>query len=356
MAKYKHTVALIGNGPVACILAIALKQNGIDFIWYGNTSNSLSGMCYALHPKYIDYLQTLDIKPRNNPIYQMHLKHQTHPLEINHKYGDYRSLCEVIKHIDLADAYERRLLDLELHPQSYQNIGVTESSLVIDDHDISAKYILAADGFHSPIHRMLGLSYTKHDPDQVAHIGIMTHYEKLNYAYQAFRPEGTFALLPIRSHQSNLIWCTDYTMQSKINDIGFQNAINIPLEATGLRMTQLDHHYQIKILCKQSSVFYHQNIAFVGTALHAIHPIAGLGLNLSIGDIIALISIIIHEHPLCRYASKRTPAHQYASYLCHIAANSRHHTRLSQALSKTFASFNNPLAQRLIIKMASELC
>jgi 2-polyprenyl-6-methoxyphenol hydroxylase-like FAD-dependent oxidoreductase len=351
-----NAVTLIGAGPIASIFAISLHHAGIKFTWYGNTSQHPKAMCYALHAKYITFLEGLSLLPKVHPIQKMQLCLQDDHFHLKSKYSDQPYLCAMIKHEELERLYTSKCFNLELAPKPYQNIHKLGDKVYIDQTTIHTSYIIAADGINSQVAKTLGIQRSVHDPDQFAHIALVTHYEEIDFAYQKFSPDGTFALLPIKPYQSNLVWCTDYKQHNSIQEDGLNYHLRSALKQVDLNLVESRYHQSLKITCHQSDTFYHKNTALIGTALHAIHPIAGLGLNLALGDLKCLIDLIINQQPLCLYQSQRTSAHAYANSLCHLAANSRHHQKLSKKALKLLHHCNNPLLQSYLIKMVDKIC
>ncbi len=349
-------VTLVGAGPLASIFAIKLHQCGIKFTWYGNSGKHPKSMCYALHPKYIQFLDELNLLPNIHPIQKMHLNLQGESFHINSKYSDQPYLCAMLKHEELEKRYNHLCFKLGLFPQPYKNVLKKGDSLYIDGEILNTSYIIAADGMNSQITKILEIEKSVHDPDQFAHVALITHYEKIDFAYQKFSSCGTFALLPIKPHQSNLVWCTGYKKHQSIQDDGLNEHLRSELKLLNINLVEKRYHQSIKIKCHQTNIFYHHNIAFIGTALHAIHPIAGLGLNLGLGDLQCLIDLIIHQQPLCLYQSNRTSAHFYANTLCHIAANSRHYEKLSLKALQLIKYCNNPLTQSYLINLVDKIC
>ncbi|MDC3181027.1 FAD-dependent monooxygenase [Gammaproteobacteria bacterium] len=351
-----NTVTLIGSGPVASIFAIALQKNGISFDWYGKQTQALPAMCYALHPKQITFLNQLGLYPELFPIENMQLIYNKQRFNLQSKYSTQPYLCTMLKHIELEKSYRNSCFELDIYPSTYQHILVNNNTVFIDNKTIDSKYIIAADGMRSTIMQQMHIKRAHHDPDQIAHIALVTHYEKRHDALQIFSPEGSFALLPIRPHQSNLVWCTHYQRHHAIIKNGLHAELSEIMQQNQIKLVAYRHHHFIPIQCYQSRLFYQSNIAFLGSALHTIHPIAGLGLNLSLGDIRCLLNLIIFNQPLSKYTQQRTSAHTYASYLCHIAANSRHHDHLSPIIQRAMTYLNNPLMQSYLIRAAEKLC
>ena len=118
-------------------------------------------------------------------------------------------------------------------------------------------------------------------------------------AYEIFYPTGPFALLPMNDdggHRSAIVWSVpeeDATGWLALNDDEFA------AEAEAVMGGFLG---KVALLAPRSSFplgFHHaahitaQRLALVGDAAHAIHPIAGQGLNLGFRDVAALAQVLV---------------------------------------------------------------
>ncbi|MGN6059422.1 MAG: FAD-dependent monooxygenase, partial [Sphingomicrobium sp.] len=119
-------------------------------------------------------------------------------------------------------------------------------------------------------------------------------------AYEIFYPSGPFALLPMSDaasgHRSAIVWSVpqeDAAGWLSLNDDDFA------AEAQGAMGGFLG---KVEMLAPRSSFplgFHHaaqitaKRLALVGDAGHAIHPIAGQGLNLGFRDVAALAEVLV---------------------------------------------------------------
>ncbi len=119
-------------------------------------------------------------------------------------------------------------------------------------------------------------------------------------AYEIFYPSGPFAVLPMTDddggHRSAIVWSVpkeDAAGWLSLSDADFA------AEAEAAMGGFLGN---VQMLAPRSSFplgFHHaaqitvQRLALVGDAAHAIHPIAGQGLNLGFRDVAALAQVLV---------------------------------------------------------------
>ena len=167
-----------------------------------------------------------------------------------------------------------------------------------DNHTINAALVLGADGAHSWVRAQadIGVDYRPYDQRaivsnfscSVAHQGV---------AHQWFTAtEGIIALLPLPGQQVSLVWSApdglaDILMGESADALA-QRLAALPDNPFGV-LTPLQP--EVVRAIPLALVRAHQTIAarmaLVGDAAHAIHPLAGQGMNLGFADVATLLTI-----------------------------------------------------------------
>lgn len=170
-----------------------------------------------------------------------------------------------------------------------------------DGRKLHAPLLIAADGRNSATREAAGINVARWRYDHQAIVSVIGHELPHDHvAYEIFYPSGPFALLPMSDaasgHRSAIVWSVpqeDAAGWLSLNDDDFA------AEAQGAMGGFLG---KVEMLAPRSSFplgFHHaaqitaKRLALVGDAGHAIHPIAGQGLNLGFRDVAALAEVLV---------------------------------------------------------------
>jgi len=166
----------------------------------------------------------------------------------------------------------------------------------------SAPLIVGAEGRRSPSREAAGIRMARWSYKHTAIVSTLAHERPHEHiAYEIFYPAGPFALLPMTdledgTPRSALVWSIANDKAAgllKLDDTAFA------AEAEAAMGGFLG---DIRLLTPRSSYplgFHHatritdRRLALVGDAAHAIHPIAGQGVNLGFRDAAALAEVLV---------------------------------------------------------------
>ena len=176
-----------------------------------------------------------------------------------------------------------------------QAVDVTERGVRIalaDGRELGARLVIAADGAGSTTRELLGIAtagHTYHQDALVAHV--RTAEPHRSTAWQRFLPTGPLALLPLSDGRSSIVWSTTREDSERLRALdprGFAAAV---LEASGgvlgdIELTTPVASFPIHL--QYALDYVRPRAALVGDAAHAVHPLAGQGLNLGLLDCASL--------------------------------------------------------------------
>ena len=179
----------------------------------------------------------------------------------------------------------------------------TESGAVIE-----ADLIVAADGAQSPLRAAAGVPV---DITPYGVTGLVAHFncEKPHHgkAVQWFREDGVLALLPLpdtrAGHQVSMVWSMK---EQQANELLAQDSSQQARTLTAMlaqatagqlgMLTQCAALHGFPLTLNQSPMI-DDRLALVGDAAHRLHPLAGQGLNLGLGDVQSLVDVVAGREP-----------------------------------------------------------
>jgi 2-octaprenyl-6-methoxyphenol hydroxylase len=217
----------------------------------------------------------------------------------------------------LGFMHQNRHLRAALHARAAagKNVWLMWQSKVIrverDDHGVvvslqdgrklNAPLLAAADGRNSKTREQAGINIARWKYHHQAIVSVLRHERPHDHvAYEIFYPTGPFALLPMNDdaigHRSAIVWSVpqedaagwlslsddDFAAEAQASMGGFLGKVEMLAPRTSY---PLGFHHAAEITAKR--------LALVGDAAHAIHPIAGQGLNLGFRDVAALAQVLV---------------------------------------------------------------
>ena len=161
---------------------------------------------------------------------------------------------------------------------------------------ISASLIIAADGKSSTTRQSLGIKTMGHSYGQTALSFAVSHANAhAGTAKEHFSEDGVFAFLPLPGNYASIVWGTSPAKAAELlalSEAEFTLALGTKL-GPGLGEIKLEGKRVAYPLSLQiAERFIAARTALVGDAAHAIHPLAGLGLNLGYKDVAALADCV----------------------------------------------------------------
>lgn len=323
---HKTDIAVVGAGLSGLALSCILAAQGINVICIDrmdpkNILNSnFDGRTTAISLGSKHVLQRAGIwkkiEVHGCAIEDIHIMDNSSPILLEFLAEDAKedAFGWIFENLTLRKALYERATELEclfLHaPQNIESFTRHDDHICIQTDDdetaIKATLLIGADGRRSAVREWANIKTRHWDYNQSALICTVTHENPHNHiAIEDFRNEGPFAVLPMRDddkghHRSSLVWSyhgknPDDNPASWPDDV-FNVALNArfpdfygEVSANTKRQT-----YPLGLIHAHNYTV--QRTALIADAAHAIHPIAGQGLNLGYRDVDVLCDLLIEAH------------------------------------------------------------
>ncbi|MFD3399570.1 NAD(P)/FAD-dependent oxidoreductase [Kribbella sp. NPDC058693] len=145
-----------GAGPAGCATAIRAALAGLSVVVVEPRSGPIDKACgEGIAHSAVDYLTRLGVELSGRPFHGIRYVDATHQVDARFTAGPGLG----VRRTTLQAALLKRLSDLNI-PVIQTRVGpITQNPSSVTAANLTAHYLAAADGLHSPIRRQLGLSH-----------------------------------------------------------------------------------------------------------------------------------------------------------------------------------------------------
>ena len=166
--------------------------------------------------------------------------------------------------------------------------------------DLECQLVVACDGANSKLRNYASIRAYKEPHRQTAIVANLTSERAHeNTAFQRFLPGGPIALMPHGARRLSLVWSLPKDEASRILALDENKFADLILSTFGetfgvlkLDGPRLSWPLKPTITPRMTS----HNLVLAGDASHAIHPLAGQGYNLALGDAAVLADCLAHAN------------------------------------------------------------
>ena len=219
--------------------------------------------------------------------------------EVGEEVLGYIAENRLIQHV-LWRLLERAKNVTVLCPAEPQALHFDSDRVTLTLHDgtrLHTRLLIAADGAESAIRKLAGIETVGTSYRQqavVAHVSTKKPHRAT--AWQRFLPSGPLALLPLADGRVSVVWSLDEERAAnirKLDDKGFCAAVSDASERILGQVTDTTKRAAFPLQRLRAREYVRPGLALIGDAAHALHPLAGQGVNLGLLDAAALAETIM---------------------------------------------------------------
>ena len=311
-------VIIFGGGMIGLALASALDSSGLSAIVVDpadpapRKEGAFDGRTSAVSSSSMRMLETIGVSSHlaepGCPILQIAVADGLDPGRLHFDAEDDEPLGWMHENRNLRAALQARaeagrniwlLWKSKVATVDRGDHGVT---VALDDgRKLHAPLLIAADGRNSQTREAAGINVARWRYNHQAIVSVLRHeLPHENVAYEIFYPTGPFALLPMTDdaggHRSAIVWSVprdDAAGWLSLNDEDFAAEAQAAMGGFLGKIEMLAPRSSYPLGFHHAAQMTSKRLALVGDAAHAIHPIAGQGLNLGFRDVAALAQVLV---------------------------------------------------------------
>jgi 2-octaprenylphenol hydroxylase len=313
-----YDVTIVGGGIPALFSAVIFSKLGLKVLLVAKgfdrnvrTVSSGKSISYAISPSNIGLFTRCGLKEQffemSEDVLEMHLFEEEACVKLSSDLGPNDYLTKIVDHNNLHNllfaatsslqnfhSISGRVAGFDYGPDGKQcNLKILQDSEK-EICTINTNLLVVADGANSFCRHILGISWGIKNYCQRAVLANFKSSLSPSIARQWFRQDEVMAFLPTSKNSLSMIWSqrdcdaqrllkegNSYLMKELSNFIGTAMLSRIEIDSkmmsAPLSMITVD-----KLVTKR--------VILLGDSAHTVHPLAGLGLNIGLFDIVTLVN------------------------------------------------------------------
>lgn len=200
--------------------------------------------------------------------------------------------------------------------------------LLSDGTTLSTQLVVSAEGANSPLRRAQGIGTQGRDYAQQGVVCfVQTELAHAETAWQRFLPTGPLAFLPFGDGQCSIVWTLPAPEATRVCAMpaeAFEIALERAFDARLGRLRLCSERVGFALRMQVAEQMVDGPLVLMGDAAHAVHPLAGQGVNLGLADVAEWLECVRHAlsqqlavpspRGLARYARRRRSESWWAAH------------------------------------------
>lgn len=319
---------VVGGGPVGLATALELQRQGLQVALLleaeppaFDPNQDIDARVYALAPDVLAFLAGIQIDPeqfatRCASYRKMEVRdaHGAARIEFDAASMGWRSLGCIVEHALLVELLWRQVKATQIpfrlttgRPEWW----VEPDAWRLPEFAWRTRLLIAADGANSPLREHAGIATSQHDYQQHALVcHVRFEQASAGLAWQRFLPEGPLALLPLADGRASIVWSQSSAAaarRAELPETAFLAELTHASDGRLGAALSCSVRRAVPLRRLLAERYLHERLVLIGDAAHAVHPLAGQGLNLGMRDVECLGRVLQRFGPtgLRRYERER---------------------------------------------------
>ena len=306
-------IVIVGGGPVGLALALATSQlPGVEVsvIERGpavgeNLPEPFDHRVYALSPASLATLRGMGVvlpTARMATLRAMQVSGDRGHSRLDLNRG--QSLATIVEHAAIMQALQTRLqqdgrvpIRRGTVPVDMRSLGANRRELTLSDGSHSeADLLIAADGSRSQIREWAGISTSVKDYESD---GVVANFRAErthgDIARQWFTHDAVLAYLPLPGNHISIVWSVSKEMSNALpsgDAAAFCRAVQDAGQSSLGTLSLVSPIARFPLSRILAHVWVQPGLALIGDAAHAVHPLAGQGVNLGFADVDRMVAVL----------------------------------------------------------------
>ena len=173
-----------------------------------------------------------------------------------------------------------------------------------DGRQLQTRLLVGADGARSAVRERAGIATKGWGYDQHAVMAtVKTEQSHQHTCWQRFLPNGPLAFLPMHEHYACVVWSTTPEQAAELVEMDDEMFLARLGEAFDYKLghvLEVRERGKFPLSLQHALDYVKPRLALIGDAAHAIHPLAGQGVNLGVLDAAALAETVLATQAMRR--------------------------------------------------------